>query len=263
LYLLNPSAITHTEKITLNLAYRNQWPGTSDFITFNGGFFYTSEKLKSAAGIHFSNDNQGKGIINITSISLFYGYKTKIGRQLDFAAGLNGNYNIYNANFSNLEYENMGSAIIPANEKSNFFDFSAGIEFGINKHSWLGASVSHILNSASSSQLQRNRKYNVSYTGTYRLNSSRNKQDVYIEPLAVISVQKMFNEILYGGRLKYEIIYGGLYFRQNLQFQADALIFLLGTSFNNWSFFYTYDINFGDGIKTGETEWNKQYHKYH
>jgi type IX secretion system PorP/SprF family membrane protein len=243
LYKLNPSRITNTEKLSLYLTYRNQWPGTNDFISFDGGVFYSSDRLKSTAGIHVLNDNQGKGIINTTTISLLYGYKTKIGRQFDFSAGLNGNYNIYTANFSELQYENMGSPVIPSNESLNFFDFSAGIEFGIYEHTWIGLSVSHISNIASSSHLLLNRKFNFSYTGIYILSSSFGQQKVYAEPLVSASVQSNYNELLYGGRLFYEIIYGGIYLRQNIQFQMDALILLLGTTYKNWSFFYTYDIN--------------------
>ncbi len=243
LYKLNPARITNTEKLSINLSYRNQWPGTSDFISYDGGAFFTSEKLKSTAGIHILNDNQGKGIINTTTISLLYGYKTKIGRQFDFAAGLNGNYNIYNANFSELQYENMGSPIIPSNENLQFFDFSAGIEFGINEHTWIGISVSHITNIASSSHLSLNRKFNFSYTGIYSLSSSFDQQKVYLEPLLAASLQNNYNELIFGGRLFYKIVYGGIYLRQNFQFQMDALIILLGTTYKNWSFFYTYDIN--------------------
>ncbi len=243
LYTLNPARITHTKKLRVNLSYRNQWPGTSDFISYDGALFYSSERLKSTAGLHIINDNQGKGIINLTTIALLYGYKTKIGRQLDFAAGLNASYNIYKANFSELEYENMGSPVLPDNDNSKFFDFSVGVEFGINEHTWLGFSVSHIANIAESSHLSLNRKFNFSYTGSYRLSSSYNQQEISIEPLLVVSIQNNFNELLYGGRIKYEIVYGGLYIRQNIRFQMDALIILLGTSFKNWSFFYTYDIN--------------------
>lgn len=243
LFKLNPAMITHTKKLTINLSYRNQWPGTSDFINYDGGIFYSSERLKSTGGLHILNDNQGKGIINTTTIALFYAYKTKVGRQFDFAAGLNGSYNIYNANFSELEYENMGSPNIPVNENLKFFDFSAGVEFGINEQTWLGISVSHITNIAASSHLSLNRKFNFSYSGRYNLNSSYGQQEIYIEPLVVASIQNKFTELLYGGRIKYEIIYGGIYLRQNFKFQMDALIILLGTSFKNWSFFYTYDIN--------------------
>ncbi len=243
LYKLNPSLITHTEKLSFALTYRNQWPGTSDFITYDGGMFYSSEKLKSTVGLHFSNDNQGKGIINLTTISLIYGYKTKIGKQIDFAAGINGGYNIYQANLSQLEYENMSSSNIPANENFKFFDFSAGIEFGVNEQTWLAASISHIANVAAVSHLNLTRKYNFSYTGSYSLNSSYNQKELFVEPLAVLSLQNNFNEFIYGGRIKYEIIFAGIYLRQNLRFQVDALIVLLGTSYKNWSFFYTYDIN--------------------
>lgn len=243
LYKLNPARITETEKLTGIFTYRNQWPGTTDFVTFDGGLFYSSDRLKSTVGFHIINDNQGKGIINMTTISLLYGYKTQIGRQFDFAAGLNGNYNLYRANFANLRYENMASPVIPANEDTQFFDFSAGLEFGYNNHSWLGASVSHITNIASSSHLHLNRKFTISYRGRYDLSSSFNQQEVYVEPILVTSIQNNYNEILYGGRIKYEIVYGGIYVRQNIQFQMDALIILLGTSYKNWSLFYTYDIN--------------------
>jgi type IX secretion system PorP/SprF family membrane protein len=243
LFKLNPSRITHSEDLTFHLTYRNQWPGTSDFITYDGDIFYSSDRLKSTGGIHVSNDNQGGGIINLTTFSLLYGYKTKIGRYIDFSAGLGGSYNIYSVNISSLQFENMGSGSVPSDEDNDFFDFSAGIEFGFNDHSWFGASVSHITNIAAAKHLNAGRKFNFSYTGRYHMNASYAEKNIFAEPLMAVSVQNNFSELVYGGRIFYKIIYGGVYLRQDIRFQMDALIVLLGTSFKNWSFFYTYDIN--------------------
>ncbi len=95
LFKLNPAVITQTEQLSMNLTYRNQWPGNSDFVTYDGGVFYTAENFKSTAGLYILNDNQGQGIINHTTLSLIYGYKTRMGKIYEISAGLQGAYNIF------------------------------------------------------------------------------------------------------------------------------------------------------------------------
>jgi type IX secretion system PorP/SprF family membrane protein len=240
-YKLNPAYITHFEHSSMQLNYRNQWPGSADFVTYSGAFFYNSETLKSTAGIQILRDDQGRGIINTTGFSLLYGYRTSLFHDISFAAGINGGYNIYTVDFSKLQFEN--NQIPSLNSRRNYFDFSAGVELGFMKRSYFGLSVAHLSTPDLSPGNPIARKYCISYQGDYNLSKQYSHQQISVEPLLVTTFQKDINEILYGTRIDYSNILGGIYVRQDYNFNFDAIIILLGISFGNNMFIYTYDIN--------------------
>ncbi|MBN1598972.1 MAG: PorP/SprF family type IX secretion system membrane protein [Bacteroidales bacterium] len=234
---INPAFITNIDRLAFQLSYRNQWPGSSDFITYNGAFIYTSERLNSSLGAIIFQDNQAGGIFTNTSFSLMYGYKTRIGKFTSISAGLSGAYNILNSNFSQLTLED---GTVPASiDGARYFDFSIGVELDIDESGKFGVSVEHITRPNG----LKERKYNISYIGKYKLGSQFYRNSLEAEPLILFSYQNPYSELIYGGRINFNLIIGGLYLRQNLRFQFDALIILLGTHFGNISFFYTYDIN--------------------
>jgi type IX secretion system PorP/SprF family membrane protein len=242
-YQLNPSFITHVEKLSMHLSYRNQWPGSSDFVTYSGAFFSTFKSLKSTVGVQLFRDDQGRGIINSTDFSLIYGYRTRITNYLSFATGISGSYYMYTVDLSKLEFENNQASGIYNNGGSDFFDFSAGLEFDIIEQTWIGISISHITSPEISPGQTLNRKYCLGYRGSYNLSNKKNYQQKIIEPLIVTTLQRNFSELIYGLRIKYSKILGGIYLRQSYSFNFDALIILLGINFKNTSFIYTYDIN--------------------
>ena len=79
--------------------------------------------------------------------------------------------------------------------------------------------------------------------GRFTLSGGYNPYDTYLVTLVNVSASRNNNELLYGGRIKYSVVYGGIYARQNIRFEFDALILLLGTQLGNVSIFYTYDLN--------------------
>lgn len=242
LNLINPSAITSIDMPLLQLTYRNQWPGSASFVTYSGAFYYNLPTLKSAAGIQFIRDDQGKGIMSTTGIDLVYGYRTNIfSNNISLAAGLSGGYNFFAVNLSKLHFEN--NQIPAVNDRSEYADFSAGFELGIMNQTFFGSSITHLTAPTISSGNKIFRKYCVSLRGNYDLSKPYQHQKLSLEPLLITTLQENFVEILYGGRVNYSTVYGGAYLRQNNKFNIDAIIFLLGISFGNNELFYSYDLN--------------------
>jgi type IX secretion system PorP/SprF family membrane protein len=243
LYICNPAYITKTNKIAFLLTYRNQWPGNSDFVTYNGSFFISSDALHSTAGILIMRDVQGAGVITSDYFSLLYGFKTKISRNWQFSGGLQAAYTIYSTNFSGQHFENGQNPGITLDERSTSFDFSTGIDFSYRENASYGFSVSKLGSFLPDQNLHQNLQFNLSYEGSYLLKKRNSNQPVIIEPLFYTAVQKNYNEIMYGARMDYTSIIGGLYARQNSKFQFDAIIILLGTRFGKMAIYYCYDIN--------------------
>jgi type IX secretion system PorP/SprF family membrane protein len=243
LYLNNPAVITQIEKIRFQALYRNQWPGNSDFITYNAAGYYKSEPLNSTLGAVFLRDSQGEGIVNYDYFSLLYAYKTRITRNWFFAGGIQAAYSIYSTNFSQQTFNNNQTPVVTLDERSPSFDFSTGIVISYGEVARYGLSVSKLGAMLPSSDSYQGLQLNLSYEGGIVMARNHSFSEYQIEPLVFLSLQKNFSELLYGARLNYNTFIGGMYVRQNLKFQYDAIIILLGTRFGNAGFYYCYDIN--------------------
>ncbi len=242
LFKINPSYITRNEKLSFQLLYRNQWPGLSDFITYDASLILTSERYKSSMGAYLYRDSQGGGIINNTNFSLLYAYKTRINRDVFFSAGLNGALQIYKTNFSGLSFENGQN---PSSENKTIYqpEFSVGVNIDSKGKNNFGFSLSQLSAFFGAEQINDGLRYTASYSGRYVTNRGYSRNTTIFEPLVFASFSRTYNELLYGGRVNISGLVGGLYARQNFGFQFDALIILLGTHFGNMQLFYTYDLN--------------------
>ena len=242
LFKANPSYISNVEKLSLQLLYRNQWPGLSDFVTYDASFIISSERYKSAVGAYIFRDTQGGGIINYTNFSLLYAYKTRINRNIFFSAGINGALQIYKTNFSGLTLENGQN---PASEDKTIYqpEFTVGVNMDIQGKSNFGFSLSQLSSFFSGEQINGGLMYTASYYGRYVIGRGYSRNTIIIEPLVYTSLNRSYSELLYGGRVNISGLIGGLYLRQNLGFQFDALSILLGTQFGNMQLFYAYDLN--------------------
>lgn len=242
LFKINPSYISNVEKLSIQLLYRNQWPGLSDFVTYDASLIFSSEKYKSSLGTYIFRDSQGGGIINNTNISLLYAYRTRVNRDIFLSAGINGAFQVYKTNFSGLSFENGQN---PASEDKLIYqpEFSVGVNMDYRGTSNFGFSISQFSSLYSTTESVDGLRYTVSFNGRYLINRGYSKNTLAIEPLIYTSFSNSYRELLYGGRANISGLIGGLYVRQNLGFQFDALIILLGTQFGNVQLFYTYDLN--------------------
>ena len=242
LYKLNPSYASNVEKLSLQLLYRNQWPGLSDFITYDASIILSSERYKSSTGAYIFRDTQGGGIINNTGFSLLYAYKTRINRDIFFSAGINAALQIYRTNFSGLVLENGQS---PAAEDKSVYkpEFSVGINIDLQGKTNFGISLSQLSSIYTRGPMNDGMRYTVSYCGSFVTNRGYSRNTIIVEPIVYASASRVYNELVYGGRVNISGLTGGLYARQNLGFQFDALIILLGIQLGNMRLFYTYDLN--------------------
>ena len=155
---------------------------------------------------------------------------------------MNGGLQIYKTNFSGLSLENGQN---PASEDKTIYhpEFSVGFNMDFQGKSSFGFSISQLSSFYTAEQINDGLRYTVSYYGRYIANRGYTRNTTIFEPLVYASLSRSINELLYGGRVNFSGLIGGLYMRQNLGFQFDALIILLGTQFGNMQLFYTYDIN--------------------
>ncbi|MBN1950436.1 MAG: PorP/SprF family type IX secretion system membrane protein [Bacteroidales bacterium] len=240
LFKSNPASIANVESLSFQLTYRNQWPGNSDFVTYDGSAIISSEALKSSLGVYAFRDVQGEGIISQTGASLMYAYRTRISPEMRLSAGIMAAFAQYQTNFSGLVFEN---SLPVADENYLHIDFSTGIELQFRETAWFGIAVNKLGAYIPNQSDHLSPSISAYYQGHIGGSGGYSKGTITWEPLVYTAISRDAGELLFGGRMNYQNVYGGLYLRQNYRFQYDAAIILLGTRFGNAEMFYTYDIN--------------------
>jgi type IX secretion system PorP/SprF family membrane protein len=240
---LNPSAISKIKNTAFIANYRNQWPGSADFVNYSATILTTFKEYKSTTGIQILRDNQGQDIITNTDISVFYAYRTKFSTNLTFSAGLCGSYILYSLNSNNLVFENNQSPANPENQKKQYLDFMSGIEIDFYKKNTLGVSISHMSSPQINTETDITYKYILNYHGTYNLMNPYSFRKIYLEPVIISSFQSNASELFYGSKINIGVIQGGLFLRNDKNFRFDSFVILLGINFGNITVNYTYDIN--------------------
>src|SRR5690554_2287742 len=62
--------------------YRNQWPALSGtFVTYSASYDQYFKSIAGGVGVIATHDQQGKGTINTTTLSLIYNYHLKVNRK--------------------------------------------------------------------------------------------------------------------------------------------------------------------------------------
>lgn len=236
----NPAAISQVENLAFQLTYRNQWPGNSDFVNYDGAAIISSERMKSSLGVYAFRDVQGAGVINQTGASLMYAYRTRISPHMHLSAGIMASFSQYLTRFSLLTFENP----VPVADENYFhLDFSTGIEFQYREKARIGIALNNLGAFIPPQGDHLDPGISLSYIGRIEGAGRYSRSKLSFEPLVYTSLSIKQSELLFGTRINYENLYGGIYIRQNYLFHYDAAIILLGTRFGNAEMFYTYDIN--------------------
>jgi type IX secretion system PorP/SprF family membrane protein len=238
----NPAYVHFHEFSFLQLNYRNQWPVSNLYSSYGVSYFHYAEDLNSNFGAILNYDNQYKGTFTKASLGLNYAYKLRIGQKSHFLFGLQGFYNLENVNYSNLTFENQ-TAIIPENSKKHYPTFNSGIGLLLRKEHFIGLAVNNI-NSPSGST-NSDLRLNLTYIG--KIKSQGYYSNTFFEPLINISSNFDYIHFQYGGNINYEGYKAGLLIDQTGG-NVNTLIILLGISFENYEFVYTYDINLSGAI---------------
>lgn len=251
----NPSYIAVSEDAKLSTTYRNQWPGLNyAFQTYCASFILPAAGMKSAFGLNLIHDSQARGAIMKTSLQGVYAYTVKVSSVLDVAAGLGLSYNFRGINESRFVFESDitgdGSTTIPLNYadyRSDYGDFSLGLTAIFNERFYSGISVNHITKPAEHAGnldfVALSRRYTLHFGGIISLSHNRGKDEVFLLPGIMFQQQNHYQEILYGVNCQINPFKFGLWARQDMGFNFDALILFSGFSWQLYHFYYSYDVN--------------------
>ena len=90
---LNPAYTGTAHMQRISATYRNQVPALgSPFVTYNASYDRPVEILGGGVGINLSNDVQGSGTLNKTSIDALYAYHLALTSKITLSAGFQASY---------------------------------------------------------------------------------------------------------------------------------------------------------------------------
>jgi type IX secretion system PorP/SprF family membrane protein len=257
---LNPALAGATECGRLNLNYRNQWPAMGNaFITYGVSYDQNLESIKSGFGVVIMSDRQGDGALTRSSASLFYSYKLKVSDPITISFGVEGSYLQDHLDWDKLQFADQfnietkqfdlpTSETPPSRNSVATPDFSVGAVMNYYDEWFAGVAVNHITQPDISFYDNTTSKLSMKYTvhGGVNVNLSKgmlgnfSQNDYLLQVNLLYLQQETFNQINAGLYInKYPFVLGG-WFRHNFS-NPDAAIVLVGITWNNLRFGYSYD----------------------
>lgn len=249
LYLNPAMAGTHgCPRFALN--YRNQWPSISGtFVTYSASYDQFFKNIQGGIGVLLTHDQQGKGTINTTTLSLIYSYHLKVNRKFSILFGAQATWNQKFLDWSKLTFGDMidprrgfiyQTGDQPRGGSRGFFDASAGI-VGFTKSFYFGFSAHH-LNTPNESMIIGNSpmpiRLNAHIGADIPLGSrSKYSNKTKIQPSIIWRYQQGFYELNIGTYIKYGVFNVGAWFRNR-----DAFILTFGVNTGTFKVGYSYDL---------------------
>ncbi len=257
--------------------YRNQWAATSDpYITASASLDkrFKIANQDFAAGILFLNDEAGVGGITFNKLYGSFGYGNFLGENY-FSAGIQVGYVFGSINSWNNWNSATGDYSAPNGEQNfgentSFLDVNAGIlwkrKISIIEPE-LGIAFSHINTPVNSFLSSENEKEAIKYTVHFDLKTNLSDK-IYITPAIAYFGREGASLTILGSDVGYNFpgnlstvksIYAGVYLRNGLISNVDALNLVLGSRIGRLDITLGYDMNISElsnstGSKLGSFE---------
>ncbi|MBS4057275.1 MAG: type IX secretion system membrane protein PorP/SprF [Bacteroidetes bacterium] len=257
---LNPALTGSTECGRINLNYRNQWPSLSNaFVTYSASYDQSLPGINSGIGLMFMNDQQGDGAYNRTSVGGFYAYNLKVSDPVVISFGVKGAYYQEKLDWNKFIFADQinpttgtidpsSSETPPAKNSVTAIDFGAGLMMGYLDKLFVGVNADHLTEPNLSFYNNSDNKMPMKITahaGTL-INATEGTLggyydgDIMLQPNILYQQQGKFQQLNFGLYVNKYPFVAGAWFRHNFD-NADAAIILLGLTWDNFRFGYSYD----------------------
>lgn len=247
------------------LNYRNQWPALSGtFVTYSASYDQYINRISGGIGAIITHDQQGKGTINHSTVSLIYNYHLKASRQFTLMFAGKATWNQKFLDWDKLTFGDMidprrgfiyATGDVPRGGSRGFFDASAGL-VGFTENFYFGVSAHH-LNMPNESMIVGDSPMPIRLTGHFGANIALGRKSQYsnetsIMPNIIYQYQQGFMELMLGTYVKYGVFTAGAWFRSR-----DAFILSLGVDTGTIRVGYSYDVTvskLNNGVTGGSHE---------
>lgn len=268
---LNP-AFTGTLAVPrINLQYRDQWHALSKaYVTQSASFDMPVEKLRGGLGIHYLKDGQANNLLKSQQLNLIYSSIFRLTTDLYFSGALQAGYQQNSLDWQRLVFPdnldpysgNHGATgeTLLSDPNFHFMDFATGILVfgermfaGLAAHHLAQPQTSYYQGTDSSSELKRRYSLHFGTRIPVHVHGSHRKTFDLL-PQVVLLSQSHYRQFNYGLLANLRGLTAGAWFRQDLGFNHDAVIFLVGYMKKRWHFTYSYDMTVsGMGAQSGGT----------
>lgn len=238
----NPTYPHFFDHTIAQLNYRNQWPVSNMYTSYGLSYFHNADKLNCNFGAILNYDNEYNGTFSNLSAGLNYSYKFQASRRSHLIFGLQGLYSQASINYSQLQFEDATAVVMP-NEKSIYPTINVGMAYLLQDQHYFGASLINLLSDKDFPN--NNLTYTVSYIGHVKMKNYYSS--VYFEPMLYFSTDLAYIQLQYGANLSYDGLKVGFSLNQT-EINISTMVFLLGISFENYEFVYTYDLNLSGAV---------------
>src|SRR5690554_6547208 len=245
--------------------YRNQWPALSGtFVTYSASYDQYFKSIGGGIGVIATHDQQGKGTINHTTLSLIYNYHLKVNRKFTMMFAGKATWNQKFLDWDKLTFGDMidprrgfiyATGDVPRGGSKGFFDVSAGF-VGFTETFYFGASAHH-LNMPNESVIVGNSPMPMRFTAHAGATIPLGKKSQYsnetsIMPNVIYQYQQGFMELMLGTYVKYSNFTAGVWWRSR-----DAFIISAGFDMGTFKIGYSYDVTvskLNNGVSGGSHE---------
>jgi len=257
-YALNPAFTGLSEFAPIQVGGRNQWTGFNDSpATYTlGGHGAIKDKNMGVGGMVFLDDLGGA--ITQTGLIANYSYQLVLNTDSKLSFGVSGILNQYTYDGSDIQAASQNDPSLYSNTKALVPDFNFGLAYTLKKRLKIGISANQLLQS----RLTKWNEMNLSIDAENRLIRhyflsgsylAEVTESIEVEPYTVLRTTFITPiQFELGARLVYKKdFYAGIGYRYQ-----DALTIMIGTTFNNFLFGYSYDITTSDlrGFSSGSHE---------
>lgn len=272
----NPAHVGYTEYSRVILGYRNDFPSyNSSFNTYAAAFDTYLPRAKSGLGVLVMSDQMPYNVFKIITLTAAYSYSIKLGDESFATLGLQGTYQKFTYDPSNLLFFDMinpGGIFLPNQapyevRTTNNFNVGTGVAVSINRLSF-GAAALNLSQTFTQSLYSNNPlpdPLRINAYVTYDFPIFNEKMDVrdpsskervfdfrslVITPSVGYNQQFWLRQLSFGVTATFGAAYVGLIERQDLSFESISLMLFAGVKYNRFSLSFGGEIaNIGTGGK--------------
>ena len=257
---LNPAFAGSDFDPRISMSYRNQWPEISSaYVTYSVAYDQYVNILDGGVGLHVLQDEQGDGTISTTMMSGMYSNSLSLTRELVLKVGFQLSFVERKLNYSNFTFPDQTDEFyinglinpftgesMPDHLKRNYFDFSSGI-IASYKNWFIGFAAHHLSEpdeayKEESDYSKLPRKYTFHCGVNVPVFRRGLHQAEYgFAPNFLYQEQGTNRQVNYGLYLSKGSLIVGMWYRDNLELEYDAIILQMGIIRDWWQVSYSYD----------------------
>lgn len=264
---INPAFTGNSHGGMMAINYRNQWPSINQaYVTYALSYDQYVPSLNSGFGVFALADDAGRGLLRTYNLTGLYSYRVQLGRDLYARLGVEVGFISPTLDWSKLifldqidpefGYTTPGGVPIPSNEiePDQLTTLALDIGTGLlvySKQFYGGVSLKHINGpdlgfiDNPSSGIERGLPLRITVHGGAEIPLDRQfygkkNSRAYLSPAFLFVKQGAFTQLNIGTMATFGPVMGGLWYRQAGS-NPDAIIFALGTRYEQFKITYSYD----------------------